>query len=96
MSIQGGDKAKAPQSFAVSSAEPQFDKYGNPRWPYLNLMSWKRLKFRCRKCTWSGDGSQVEIGEVDEEITELVCPHCGTFMAALSHLVEIPGLNKES
>ncbi len=96
MSVEGGSKAYAAQDSAPSPVEPQFDKYGNPRWPYLNLLSWKRLKFRCRECTWSGDGNQVEIGEIDEEVTELVCPDCGTFMAALSHRVEIPGLNKES
>ena len=38
----------------------------------------------------------MDIGEVDDEITELVCPDCGAYMSALSHLVEIPGLNKES
>jgi len=96
MSEQDQTKAHVVQNLVPSSVAPEFDTYGNPRWPYLNLLSWKQLKFKCRKCTWSGDGTLVEIGEVDDEITELVCPDCGTYMAALSHLVEIPGLNKES
>jgi predicted RNA-binding Zn-ribbon protein involved in translation (DUF1610 family) len=95
MSEQDQPKVYAAQDSVPSALEPQFDTYGNPRWPYLNLLSWRQLKFKCRKCSWSGDGSQVEIGEVDDEVTELVCPDCGTYMAALSHLVEIPGLNKE-
>lgn len=73
-----------------------YDQYGNPRWPYLNLLTWKSLNFKCRQCAWSGNGGQVDIGEVDDEITELVCPVCGAYMSALSHLVEIPGFNKES
>lgn len=80
----------------MSGVEPLFDEYGNPKWPYLNLLSWRRLNFRCRQCTWSGDGSQVGIGEVNEEITELVCPDCGAYLAALSHQVDIPGLKEES
>ncbi len=96
MPVEGRPKDDTNQNSDPSSVAPNFDQYGNPRWPYLNLMSWRRLNFKCRKCAWFGDGSLVDLGEVDDEITELVCPHCGTFMAALSHLVEIPGLNKES
>lgn len=70
------------------SPEPTFDEYGNPTWPYLNLFSWKKLKYKCRMCSWSGDGSQVDIGEVDDSITELVCPACGRYMSALSHIID--------
>lgn len=87
---------EALQKIPDAELERLYDQYGNPRWPYLNLFTWKRLNFKCRQCSWSGDGGQVDIGEVDDEITELVCPDCGAYMSALSHLVEIPGFNKES
>lgn len=93
---QWNPNVSAAKRSDMSDVEPRFDEYGNPKWPYLNLLSWRRMNFRCRQCIWSGDGSQVGIGEVDEEITELVCPDCGTYLAALSHQVDIPGLNEVS
>lgn len=95
MSEGNQSSTSAGRGATPGDVQPQFDRYGNPRWPYLNLFSWRQLNFKCRQCDWSGSGMQAEIGEVDEEITELVCPDCDAYMAALSHLVEIPGVPNE-
>lgn len=59
------------------------DNFGNPTAPYLAYENYKKLKFKCRSCTWSGLGVDLEMGEVFESLFEIECPKCMTYIGAV-------------
>lgn len=70
--------------------EELYDKYGNPRPPYLTIHNYKKLGFKCRSCSWWGIGSELEMGEVFDSLFEIECPECHTYIGAIGYpLIEM-------
>jgi hypothetical protein len=63
--------------------EEIFDRFGNPTPPYLSYENYKKLKYRCRNCDWSGFGVELEMGEVFDSLFEIECPKCMTYIGAV-------------
>ncbi len=77
---------------AVPKEEEEiFDRFGNPTAPYLTYENYRKLKFKCPNCDWSGFGGELEMGEVFDALFEIECPKCMTYIGAVGFpIVPLP------
>jgi hypothetical protein len=46
---------------------------------------WKSEQCKCFNCKWTGFGSELEQGDVFEQLFEMCCPSCGEHVMVISH-----------